>query len=282
MSEGGSSQSLVHVPAGPPRRQRAVTKTYDLAVASAAITGLEAAIGGRDKLVGALLAGKPSDELGYVIGLIADPRNDARQLAEICATGGVTIGELLEAYKSGVMATAQVKAIVHVAEKLPDVVQDAMTRAAPHWIGCDRCQSTGTVVPEPTKKDQNPTPEPCRTCRGQGQILVYPDLERQQFAVDLGGLIPKKAAAPLIDLSDRRSMTLMPGGTPGGMTAIVQAVDQLLYRRGGSHDPVSAEAEVTDAEMVEEDIPAAASGPASGTSSPSSTRATRLPPSGRR
>lgn len=215
------------------RRFRAVQLATD-PLASAAVEALEKAVGGREPLVAALLHAPPSTDLSIAIGAIADPRNDARALSVICADAGVTVGTLIEAYKRGVLARAQVGAIHAVAEALPAVIEDAVTRAAPHYLTCYVCDGTGTVVPEPTKKNPNPGPEPCRTCRGRGQTYHLPDLDRQKFAAELGGLITK-GSAPLVDLSDRRSVSLSVG-QPGGFASLIGAVDEVLHgqSRGGA------------------------------------------------
>lgn len=211
------------------RRPAGVTATYTTDIASAALTALEQAMGGRTPLVTALLHAPATDELAYVIGMIADPRNDARDLAAICAEGRITVGELLAAYKSGAMAKAQVASIHHIAGQIPTVVEDAMTRATPHYTICPRCQGTTQVTPEPTKARPNPTPEPCRACNETGQIYVSPDLDRQKFAADLAGLTQKKPGT-LIDLSDRRALMVAGAGGVGGFADLIAGVDTLLYK----------------------------------------------------
>jgi hypothetical protein len=239
-----------------PKAKHAKTlTTYQLDGASKAVVQLEAAMGGRAKLVEGLLHAPPSDTLAYVIGIIADPRNDARALPVLCADGGITIGELLEAYKAGAMARAQVAAIHHIAEHTPAVIADVMVRAAPHYTPCSGCQGTGSVPVPPTPKLPDPPPRPCQLCAGTGQIFVSPELDRQKFAADLAGLTPKKGA-PLIDLSDRRTLSVSAAGDLGSFAALVAGVDRVLYKEAAA--PVrespeagpSAEAGVLEAELI--------------------------------
>jgi len=206
--------------------------TYDQPVASAAIEAVEASVGGRKALIASLLSGPTlPDDLAYVVGLIADPRNDARKLGQLCAQGGVTLGEVLEAYKRGAMAAGQVQAVRAIAEHIGPVIEDAMARARPHDVPCEDCTGTGSV----SVADADPVP--CVACKGTGVRRILPELDRQKFAADLGRLLPKKT--PLIDQSDRRSLTVGPDPSPAGLVKILHTVDATLH--GKSTPVVDAE-----------------------------------------
>jgi hypothetical protein len=217
----------------PKARHKKTLATYQLDGPSAALASLETAMGGRSGLVEGLLHAPPSDAIAYVIGLIADPRNDARALPQLCADGGITIGELLDAYKQGAMARAQVAAIHTIAAHTPAVIADVMVRAAPHHTACPNCRGKGEVRPRPTRQDPTPIPVPCESCDATGQVYVAPDLDRQKFAADLAGLTPKKGA-PLIDLSDRRTLSVAAATDLGGFAARVAGVDRVLYKEAPS------------------------------------------------
>jgi hypothetical protein len=233
-------------------RAKGVTAEYHHPAAAAAITQLEKAMGGRQALVGALMHAPPTDALAYVVGLIADPRYDGMPLSTLCASGRITVGELLEAYKRGVMAQAQVAAIHKVAVALPAVVDDVMTRAQVHQVTCTVCDGTGAITPEPTPKTPNPSPEPCKSCHGHGTHICYPDLDRQKVAIDLAGMGPK--SAPMVDLSDRRTVNIV-DPSQGGLAALIGAVDQVLHRKAPSVVAVS-EAPVSSESLDAEVIPA--------------------------
>ncbi len=90
---------------------------------------LEAALGGRPAIVAALAHAPGSRDLAYLLGLIGDPRNDGRPLADLCAEGGITPGELIAAYKAGELARAQAVATAKVGGKLAEVAEDTMQKA---------------------------------------------------------------------------------------------------------------------------------------------------------
>ena len=229
----------------PEPRETGVLAHYDQPVAAAAIKQIEKQAGGRAELVASLLsAGAVDDGLSYVIGLIADPRNDARSLGRVCAQGGVTVGELIEAYKRGAMARGTVEAIQAIATQIGPVVADIMHRAQVHEEPCQACGGSGSV----RKQDAD---VPCAPCFGTGVRRYLPSVDRQKLAADLGRMLPKKA--PLVDQSDRRSVAVGMGDpSSAGFTKILAAVDQTLHRRpspiveadvveGGSPEPETDE-----------------------------------------
>lgn len=184
-----------------------------------AIDAFEEELGGRRALL-EMLVGLPDgdDRLGYVVGLIADPRNDAFELSALCRAGGVSLGELLQTAKEGALAAAVVKALRKVAEKLPDVVEDVMLRAAPHQVTCDVCQGTGTRAAKP-----DAPPEPCPVCAGLGSKTVMPEFDRQKLALDLANLLPKKQ--PMIAIDARRQQANI-----GSLADLVKATDAVALR----------------------------------------------------
>lgn len=220
-----------------PTRERPAVTPYRHPAAAGAIDALERALGGREALIDVLLAAPATDELTYVVGLIADPSSDPRKLSQLCRRAGVTVGELLAAYKAGALAKAQAAVFARLAERLPAVADDLLTRAAPHYIPCPTCQGE-QVVPnlkargadgKPIDPDDAPK-LPCPDCRQQpGYQLVYPDLARQKLALELAELGPKTGPSVVVDQRDQR--TLLAGiGTPASHVGLTQAVDAVLYR----------------------------------------------------
>lgn len=247
----------------PKRRRRlptALTKTYAHTPAAQAITALEAAMGGREQLVTALLHVEPTgdahtDAIGYVMGLIADPRHQSIALAELCRRGGISVGELLAAYKSGSHAKMQIALIAAAAANVPAIVADIYARAQPHWVTCTACKGTGTYAPKPTTKVPDPPPVPCDPCAGSGQQLVQPELARQELALDLAKLTPQKA--PLLQQN-----TLNVGAGAGAQvdfTKLLAATDRVLHPRApvpiDPAGPDVVDADVLDDAPVDDDTP---------------------------
>lgn len=190
--------------------------------ADGALTKLETAMGGRAALVDALAAAPPTEEVQYVLGLIADPRNDARSLADLCRAGGVAIGVLLEAYKRGRYAPMQVAVIDAVATETPVIVRDVLRRAQPHLEECPACHGVGSVT-DPATPDAAPTP--CRPCGATGTLLVQAEIEHQKLALDLAGLGPRKA--PLVAVDSRK--VEIHDTSPAGLAKLLGAVDRVLH-----------------------------------------------------
>lgn len=245
-------------------RRSSLAATYVHSPAAAAIDALEAAMGGRAPLVAALLQVAPANDaqeeaLTYVMGLIADPRHATTKLSTLCARGGITVGELLDAYKNGSLAQMQIEMITAAAKHMPAIVADLFTRAQPHQVTCSRCKGSASVTLEEgdpgwvaPKQDQEPGPQigPCPRCVGTGTLDVLPELERQKLALEVAQLLPKKG--PLIDA---RSVHVIPGGGGGGFpdfTKIIAASDHVLHPRRRVEEiedgEAPAEAEVIEAE----------------------------------
>lgn len=240
-----------------PRKRAAITRTYQLDAPSEAIVALEKAMGGRKKLIEAVLHAGGTEDLAYVIGMIANPLNDARTLPDICASGGITVGELIEAFKRGAIAKAQVAAVTHVADSLPQVVSDVMVRAQPYLVECGACRGQGTVRdPDFTPdKEAGQTKEdapqvPCEVCKATGQVTAVPELDRQKVALELGGLGPKRA--PMVDMSDRRKVSIGDSSAQG-FVAMLGAVDAFLHKRAAVRPGTAAGAALNDV-VVDGDV----------------------------
>lgn len=217
----------------PARPDSATLATYDQAAVAKAVDALEVAAGGRAKLIAALLGAPPSDDLAYVVNLIASPDMDARKLSQICRAGKITVGELLEAYKRGVYAQMQLQVMSRIAEHTPAVVEDVLLRAQPHQITCFACKGS-LVTPNP-KADQKDEPPvlPCTVCLDAnrvptGLIEVLPDLDRQKLALDLANLLPKKQ--PMIAIDARQQSNHFGDVSPLGRTKLLGHADDILYR----------------------------------------------------
>jgi hypothetical protein len=252
-------EGLVPAPPAPAKLARRAPP----ALVAAELQQLEKALGGRSAIIAALSHAPKSANLDYVLGLVADPLNRDESLAAICAQGGVTAGELLDAYREGVLLKGQVLAARVIAEELPVVASDTMRRARPHEDTCATCQGLTTVTPEPSKKDPNPSPVPCPICRGTGRLLYPGDLEHKKLALELGKLTSKGGGVNVA--IDQRQAHLHAGQAAGGtLEALQRATDQVLYGGGelsggfgpapGHARPVPAPPTVEDGAEVEGEV----------------------------
>lgn len=218
---------------------------------------LEEAIGGRDALVAALSHAPKSKDLSYLLGLIGDPQRAGESLADLCATGGITAGELIEAYKSGELNRAAALGAREVGAGLQQVVKDTMEKAAPHEGPCSYCQGLGQVTPEPTKKVPNPEPGPCEACKGAGRLLYPGDLEHKKLALDMGRMLSGKGGG--VNVQVNQQVGVMVGTAGGALEKLQAATDQILYGDGltgvdpsrsapGAPGPEAVEAELVDGE----------------------------------
>ena len=195
-----------------------------------ALRQIETAIGGRAALQAALLQAPPSTALDFVIAAIADPTQDARALSTICDEANVSLGELLQAYKVGVLAKGTVAAITAIAHGAAPVAEDVMRRAAVYDEPCPYCDGTGHNTADPTEAEPNPAPVPCETCKGQGALRYLPDLARQKVALELVGLLGQKGGSTINITQANQTMTAAINGERGALARLQAATDQVLYR----------------------------------------------------
>lgn len=208
---------------------------------------LEEAIGGRDALVAALSHAPKSRDLTLILGLVGNPLEAKTPLAVLCAEGGITAGELIEAYRAGELHRAQALAIAKVGQHLPAVAEDTMRLALPHCVTCGTCRGTGSWTPEPTKKQPNPAPEPCELCTGTGQLTLGGDLDHKKLALEMGKLLPKGGGGLSIAVNQQLGISF--GSAGGALEKLQAATDQILY---GEAPPVSLSSPATlDAEVLE-------------------------------
>lgn len=221
-----------------------VRKVEPPALVVSQLAELEKAIGGRAALVAALTHAPRSKELDYLIGLIASADEDQESLAYLCALGGMPVGELLTAYRTGELARAQVLAVQKVGVALPAVVEETMTRAAAHEATCDVCEGLCTITPEPTKKNPNPAPTTCKACKGKGVRTYLGDLEHKKLALEMGQMAGLKGPGVNIALT-QQNLNVGAGAAGGSLERLQTATDQILY---GADPGLSA----IDAEVVAE------------------------------
>jgi hypothetical protein len=147
---------------------------------------------GRERFLACLLLTAHTDErLDLLLQYTEDESLATRSVGDLAIAAGFRAGELIKILKETGLLVAQAHATQIVADHLPAVVQDIVTRAQNHWIACATCDATGSVTPDPTKADPNPGPEPCKTCKGRGQVLVAADPDRQDRVLDMARMLPE-------------------------------------------------------------------------------------------
>lgn len=193
-----------------------------------AIDQLEQAIGGREALVDALtIATDPETE--YVLGLVADPRNDDRSLSALCDEGNISPGQLLRIYRSAEGARAQVLALREVHKEVPNVARDVMRRSQNHYAICGSCNGSGKIWEITREKGQTISRQQveCSTCNGSGEILSDASLDHQRMALELAGLLAKGGGTSIGIVNQ----IPQPSGQPSGLlpfAALQLAVQKVL------------------------------------------------------
>lgn len=203
---------------------------------------VERDLGGRAQVAGMLALAPLTADLRYILGLLGDPRQQGKSLAEVCALGNILPGELLRHLTTAAMVVGKVKVAKTVGDGMAAVAQDVMRRAAPFEEACGACRGTGSITPEPTKAETNPGPGPCETCAGVGRLRYLPDLARQELALELAHLLPKGGGLQILN----QNIAQASGGHVGGdglsvLDRLTDLSDQVLYgqaKRGAAGDDV--------------------------------------------
>lgn len=232
--EAAPSTALTPVPSRRPAKLRISRASRE--ASGGALRQLEVTLGGRQKLVDALVLGATTDGIDadraqYVLGLLADPKFADKSLRTLAKLAGITIHELLKLYRAAAVQRAHLAALSHVVEALPAVTRDVMQKAVPYELECYGCGGVGEVTPEPSKPVPNPGPETCRVCRGAGRLLHQPDLEHQKLALTLGGLL--KGAGAGVTIINQQQQAQGGGGVPlttgDGLLQMQKLSEQALY-----------------------------------------------------
>lgn len=223
----------------------AVAEIVDLAPEP--INEFEKALGGRVELI-ETLALDATAEIRELVAMLLEPQYDKDSLGYLANSVGITLTDLLRAYRTGVLAKAHILSSRHIAAKLPAVVEDVMKRAAPYEEACEGCDASGMMTVKPTKKVPIPDPAQvtCTICRGKGKVIRLPEIDRQRLALEIGELIKPPKGGPSV-LQQFNFPTVAPtAGDPsaGALEKMQQAVTGILYGRGNviDIDPLPPEA----------------------------------------
>lgn len=206
------------------------------------LTTLEAALGGRQVLVGFLALAPLTPDLAFILGLLGDPAHERLTLAEICAKGNILPGQLLLEIEKAAHLRGRVISAQVVSHRLPAVVADVMRKAAPYEGACGECLGTGAITPDPTPEVPNPTHHPCDTCNGTGKLVYEPQLRHQELALEMGRMLPKSSGLQIIQNNQNMSSGGGGGGLgSGALEKLTQLTDKLLYGDEGLSLPIEAE-----------------------------------------
>ncbi len=194
-----------------------------------ACKNFEAEVGGREALIATLIHAPLTKDQELLVGAIVDPRNDEASLARICYTFNIQFADLITLFRSAGFVKAQLQAMRKVWDAVPEVAEDVMGRAVPHYLRCNGCFGRRKVeAPELDEKGAatGKTVEvPCPACDGEGEVLVQPKLETQKVALELGGLIQPKGAPVQVNVTQQQAQgAFQAGGRLGDFYADSDAV----------------------------------------------------------
>lgn len=224
----------IRLNAGPPRktgrtrsalvpaaaRTTIALSTEELGLSGDAIETFTAAVGGRKKLLETLAIADGEGGTDKVVNCLLDDQYKSWSLRRICAYAGITVADLFASYKKALLVQAHIEATHIIASKLPPIVEDVMTRAAPQAMTCQRCQGAPTVAEG----------VPCQICQGTGLVLSEPDLDRQKLALELGRLTSHKAGV-VVQQNVAAGTALLSQGT-GSLEQLQQVVGDMLFAPG--------------------------------------------------
>ena len=193
-----------------------------------ALDRFEEAVGGRDSLIEAFLAAPPDDARDALLGLVADPRNNATGLGVLAEECAITPGEVLKFYRDATLARSRVLALHEVAAAAPAVTRDVMRRAQNHFTLCESCRGSGQVwkdLKDGEGKKIDRIKAPCEGCDGTGELLTDASLDHQKLALDLAGLLSAKGPTIVTNV-DASTSQMVIGALP--FAQLQKAVQKVL------------------------------------------------------
>jgi hypothetical protein len=174
------------------------------------------AVGGRDQLAEVLSVAGTSPDVEKIALYLLDPRYAHFSLRRLCTLTGITVADLKTAYRKALIARAHITATQIIASRLPPIVEDVMTRAAPQKVICPKCLGTSAAGQGP-----------CVLCNDTGIIQSEPDLDRQKLALELGQLVEKKGG--ILMQQNTIAAASLASTNSGALEQLHQAVGDLLY-----------------------------------------------------
>lgn len=209
---------------------RAVTPAEESAFAL-----VECELGGRKALVSVLSSAQLPPVLEKVLGMIADPGNDGRSLAQICSLADCSLTKLMGMFRSAVMARGQMIAIARIAQKLPDVAASVMDDSIAGWRACLSCEGLQTISVKGMLPDAKPGDQPvdmivpCPSCAGRGKVYWQPPHDMQKTSLMIGGLLDKGGPRITTIVANQN---VQAGTDSASYDSIIGALDKAIYGEG--------------------------------------------------
>lgn len=226
------------VPAAQTAARGSVLTAAERDLNASAINTFVQVVGGRQAFIDVLSVADAAPEAESVVNLLLDPRYAGYSIRRLCFITGITVADLFAAYRKACIARAHIRAAHVIAEKLPPIVEDVMSRATPTRVKCPACQGAGQKSRTITGEVRQVT---CGLCAGKGWTRSQPDLDRQKLALELGQLTEKKAGLIVQQNQMAVSAATLARTGVGSLESLQQAVGELLFsparRRGGPGDP---------------------------------------------
>ena len=153
----------------------------------------------------------------------------------LCQQVSITLTDLLQAFRHGMLSKAQIQTTLLVTEKIHLIVTDILDKAITAQVLCDTCKGSGQTAqrtPKGKKPPAEPPTEPCLVCHATGKITREADFERQRLALELGELIKQPKGG---GMTFQQQINLHAGGDArnpqrtGTLEQLQQAVSKVLY-----------------------------------------------------
>lgn len=227
--------------------QRRAADIYSPAIVGQ-LEAVEIASGGRDELIATLSCAPRSQDLDFLLNLVADPDKSRLSLADLCAAADLRPAELFTHLKAGNLNKAQALATRVYPQHLPSVVEDVFLRAQPHIIDCRACLGTGQSL-EYSAEAGKRVEVPCQACRETGKETVQADITRVNVALKMTGMLSEGNQGTNIQVN-----TLLQGGGGGSGGGVLQAVqaDAAASLRALEDTPLPTREEPMEGEVVED------------------------------
>lgn len=220
-----------------PRRQTTVLPALPQD-AKRELAALELELGGRQQLVRALTFARQTKDVRYLLGMLGDPENSSRSLADICHSGQILPGEVVAALSAGTELRSQLLAKTAIARRLPDVVTEVMQKAAEYEDDCSECMGTGKITADPTADQPNPSPQDCTTCQATGRLRYPADGKCRDLALEMAGLTGN---GPGVQVTTNVQVNAASGAGYEQFERLQEAMDRVLYGQEAAAPPVEAE-----------------------------------------
>ena len=238
------AKSSSAAPASPPRRRHHSPPRIDQPHAGlslramAALNKVEHDLGGRLSLVTRLAPLESDPKVTTLLSLLADPYNEGVGLGRLCDLSGLRMTHFFDLLRKGKGIIAVDKAMDAVYDKLPPVAEHVMSRALPREVTCPSCFGAKERVRLR-----------CANCFGTGMVVLEPDKDHWQAALEMGGLL-KRGGGVQVGVQVNQSQHLHSGPPSENSSNFRSATDEILF--GGRREVQDAEVVASDGEEAQE------------------------------